>query len=276
LPSLAQHLLVPSPEAPHTSEPQQSPPEHVVRSFLQPVSGTHSPITQINPLQQSPSSVHDCERVLHAHTPASQSISPQQSRLVLQAPSRSTQQRGSVDRAMGRQDSPEQQRLASPSMPAVPHELPTSMHSSTVLHWKPRHSRPSRHSLLEMQNEPSPPPRHMPDTHCMKPQQSAEFVHGPPSPWQQRRPPRPTRHTEPLQHSWPGRMPPSTQESDGPRHVEQAPASQFNEPVHAPPAAPVRQHIWPSVPQSGGGITHMRIDASQSSPSSQTLRGRHG
>jgi len=62
----------------------------------------------------------------------------------------------------------------------------------------------------------------------------------------------------------------------GPRHIEQAPLSQLSAPEQVPPDADVEQHICPSVPQSLGTITHMRIAASQMRPTSQMLRGLHG
>ncbi len=83
------------------------------------------------------------------------------------------------------------------------------------------------------------------------------------------------RQTAPLQHSCPG-SPPSRHERLGPRHIEHAPLSQLRAPEHVPPDAEVAQHIMPSVPQSLGTGTHMRIDASQIRPSSQMLRGRQG
>jgi hypothetical protein len=74
-------------------------------------------------------------------------------------------------------------------------------------------------------------------------------------------------------------MPPSKQLMLGPAHIPHEPPWQCSdEPVHSPVGdiTSVVQHICPSVPQSLGTITHMRIAGLQTSPSMQTLCGAHG
>lgn len=138
---------------------------------------------------------------------------------------------------------------------------------------------PAAHSLESMQSEPMPLPIHMPPMQRVKPQQSRSFVHAEPLPWQQRRPESDAWHVEPLQQVFPGMMPPSRQLMLGPAHCPHAPPWQWSEePVHSPliDITSVVQHICPSVPQSLGAITHMRIAGLQTSPSMQTLCGAHG
>jgi len=78
---------------------------------------------------------------------------------------------------------------------------------------------PSQHSEESMQKEPSRLQLHAPPPQLMSPQQSSEFSHEPPSPMQQRGTSGAGRHTDPAQHSWPGRSPPRRQVRLGPRHM---------------------------------------------------------
>ena len=99
----------------------------------------------------------------------------------------------------------------------------------------------------------------MPLWHCMKPQQSAELVHSSPAPTQQRGTSGAGRHTDPLQHSLPGKRPPSTQLKLGPRQVLQSPNWQLSAPSQLPPVPPVSQHICMSRPQPSGVISQVGV-----------------
>jgi hypothetical protein len=118
--------------------------------------------------------------------------------------------------------------------------------------------------------------------HCMKPQQSVEFVHVEPAPEQQRGTIGAGRHTEPLQQPPPPMIgtPSSRHERLGPRHIEHVPNWQFCEPSHASGIESmfVSQHICMSRPQSSGGIVQVGVpvERSQIMPPSHVPRGVHG
>jgi hypothetical protein len=118
--------------------------------------------------------------------------------------------------------------------------------------------------------------------HCMKPQQSVEFVHLEPAPAQQRGTIGAGRQTEPLQQPPPPRMgtPSSRHEMLGPRQLEQVPNWQFCEPSQASGMESmfVSQHICMSRPQSSGVVVHVGVpvERSQIRPMSQVPRGVQG
>lgn len=262
--------------------PQQGPTtvgSQACVSRAQPAPLAHAPATQMSPSQHSMSRSQRLPRATHSHSPSWHSIRPQQSSLVSQAvppPAQHWRTGGAVGSArVSLHASPSQQSAE------LVHVAPVSVHMvSAGRHMKVRQVNPSQHSLESRQKLPSRLQEQVPpDPHDISPQQSREFSQLPPSPMQQRGTSGAGRHTEPAQHSWPGKRPPSRQVRLGPRQVEQSPNWQCSDPSQLLIEPPRSQHICPSRPQSAGVIAQRpdgSVRRSHTRPGSQPPRGPQG